>query len=141
MSIDVQISKTQDTAQGDNKYPAMATGLHAAVIKDVKDLGKKSFGDNEPKQTYVAEFVNAKGEQASRFYTPSLFEGNAKSGPSNLASDLKALDGKVPDTFVMRSLIGRQVQVLTKQGVNKKGYPSSKVTDVMAPAPGQNVTA
>lgn len=132
MSIDVVITKT--AAGGGSKFPAMATGLHAAVIKDVKDLGVRDFGHG-PKQSYVAEFVNAKGEEASRFYSPSLFE------KSTLAIDLLALDGKIPDTFVMKSLIGRQVQVLVKNAVNKKGYPSAKVTDVMPPAPGQQVAA
>jgi hypothetical protein len=131
MSIDVVITKTA-AGTGASKFPAMATGLHAAVIKDVKDLGVRDFGHG-PKQSYVAEFVNAKGEEASRFYSPSLFE------KSTLAIDLKALDGKIPDTFVMKSLIGRQVQVLVKNSLNKKGYPSAKVTDVMPPAPGQNV--
>jgi hypothetical protein len=140
MSIDVVITQTADRAEGNNLYPAMATGLHAAVIREVKDLGTKTF-NGKTRESYVAEFVNAKGESASRFYSPSLFPGNAKTGPSNLAADLKELDGAVPESFAFRSLKGRQVQVLVTQGTNAKGYPSSKVVQVLKPTPGQSVSA
>lgn len=130
MSLDVEISQSTDTG---SKYPAMSTGLHEAVIAELRDLGKLSFQGGPGKQTYVARFVNAKGEQASRFYTPSLFE------KSKLAIDLKALDGAVPKTFILSSLIGRQVSVLVKKGINKKGFPTSKVTDVMPPSAGQQI--
>jgi hypothetical protein len=142
MSIETVITKTSGST---NQFPAMATGLHAAVIRNVKDLGEKITKDDRGKEkitrTFLAEFVNAKGEQAARFYTPSLFPGNERTGPSNLASDLNALDGAVPDTFVMKSLIGRQVQVLVDHYTNAKGYPAAKVLKVMPAAEGQNVAA
>lgn len=130
MPIDVVITQTAGTT----KFKAMPTGLHQAVITSVKDLGVRDSGYG-PKQSYVAEFTNAAGETASRFYSPSLFE------KSKLAIDLLALDGKVPETFTLNKLIGRQVQVLAKQAINKKGYPAAKVTDVMPPVAGQAVRA
>ena len=130
MPINVQITKST----GGGKFKAMPTGLHQARIAEVKYLGKRAFSaDEEAKDNYVARFVNTAGEEASRFYTPSLHE------KSKLAIDLLALDGAVPDTFNLGSLEGRQVQVLVQMGKNKKGYDSAKVISVAAPAPGQNV--
>lgn len=113
-------------------FKLMEEGLHAAVISQVKDLGiqKTAFGD---KHTVVARFVNAEGEEASRFYTPSLNE------KATLAKDLIVLDGAIPAKFDIESLVGRQVQVLVTTKTKPDGTTSAKVEKVLKPKKGQNV--
>jgi hypothetical protein len=110
----------------------MSEGLHQAVFADVRDLGKVPgpFGE---KHQIAARLVNAKGEEATRWYTPSLNE------KATLAKDLAILTGSVPSKFDIEKLVGMQCQVLTTTKVNGKGQASAKVEKILKPVAGQSV--
>jgi hypothetical protein len=115
-----------------SKFKSMGEGLHQGVITDVKDLGEvvTSFG---AKHTVVARIKNAAGEEASRFYTPSLHE------KSTLSKDLNAIYGSVPPSFDIESLVGQQVQVFVSETKKADGSIGAKVEKLLKPAKGQNV--
>lgn len=116
-----------------SNFTPMSEGLHAAVITSVKDLGVQQtpFGE---KHSVAVRFTNAEGEEATRFYTPSLHE------KSTLAKDLVVLKGAIPARFDMESLLGEQAQVLVVNKV-KDGKVSAKVDRVLKPKAGQKVVA
>lgn len=113
-------------------FTPMGEGLHQAVVAEVKDLGIISgqFGEQHK---FVARFVNAEGEEASRFYTPSIHE------KSSLYKDWNPIVG-LGEEFDIYSLEGQQVQVFVTAG-EKDGRPTAKVEKVLKPAKGQNVVA
>lgn len=113
-------------------FKTMEEGLHAAVISKVIDL-REQDGPYGKKRTVVARFTNAEGEEASRFYTPSLHE------KATLAKDLIALDGAIPASFDIEQLVGRQVQVLVTTKTKPDGNISAKVEKLLKPKKNQNV--
>jgi hypothetical protein len=110
----------------------MPEGLHQAVFADVRDLGEVD-GPYGKKRQIAARLVNAAGEEATRWYTPSLHE------KSTLAKDLALLTGSIPAKFDIESLVGKQCQVLTTTKINGKGQASAKVEKILKPVAGQNV--
>ena len=89
----------------------MPAGLHPVVITEVKDLGEQpdKFNPGKMRRTVIAVFKNAAGQQADRFYTPSMHE------KSTLRKDLNgAFSGDIPERFFgdMEELVGLQCQIL-----------------------------
>lgn len=95
----------------------MPIGLNPAVIAEVVEKDIPSYDDKSKLERKVlARFVNAEGQEATRFYTPSF---GTKTKESILLKDLKALGivkGEVPENLdVEKELKGRQVIVLISE--------------------------
>jgi hypothetical protein len=120
----------------------MVAGINPAVITDLAEREIPDFNDPSKKvKKIVARFVNADGQEAARFYTPSLNE------KATLTKDLIGLGvvkaNAIPDDLDLEQvLIGRQCVVVIAEGVSKKdGSPTAKIVSVTKPMAGQNVAA
>jgi hypothetical protein len=114
--------------QSNGNFESMPEGLHLATFAEIKDLGEvtNQYGT---KRVIVARLKNDAGQEASRFYTPSLHE------KSKLAKDLTAMYGSVPKSFDIESLVGQKVQLFVTNYVDGKGRTKAKIEKVMK-APG-----
>lgn len=122
----------------------MKPGINPAVItesvlKQIPDFEDKTKLNNK----LVTRFVNAKGEEATRFYSLSFHE------KSDLAKDLIGMGiyesvAAIPQTVkiedVVKMLVGRQCVAVTTVGKpDKNGKPKAKIVSVTGPMDGQNV--
>jgi hypothetical protein len=121
----------------------MSPGMHAAVVTEVRDLGEQpdSYNPGKTRRTVLAVYKNAAGEEAARFYNPTMHE------KAKLGKDVRAITGgAVPATFKdmgdtwPAGLIGMQCQLLVTNKQNTKGYTNADITAVLPPAAGQSVT-
>jgi hypothetical protein len=116
-----------------SSFKVMGEGLHKAKFSEIKDLGEitNQFGT---KRTIAARLVNDAGEEATRFYTPSLHE------KATLAKDLLAIFGKVPTKIeggidgLTKLLVGREVQILVTNSIDGKGRQKAKIEKLLKAA-------
>lgn len=121
---------TQKSSPGN--FPPLPEGLNQVTISEVKDLGKQP-GPYGEKETVVIRFANEKGEEASKFVSPSLHE------KANLTKVVKAVLGAVPKELDLTTLVGTPCQVLVthRPSQKKPGQIIAKIENVLKAAPGQ----
>lgn len=122
-------------------FTPMSEGVHQAVIAKAEDLGdapNKYYDANDPKSKPTKRalrvvLLNAKGEEARRYYTASLHE------KASLAKDLKSIFGTVPDKVDVAKLVGTQCQVVVTSERGSDGKTRAKIQSFLKPAEGQKV--
>jgi hypothetical protein len=121
----------------------MKPGINPSVITEAVVRGIPNFEDRSKiDHKLVTRYVNAKGQEASRFYTLSFNE------KATLVKDLIGLGlftaETIPNTMTVEALIkllvGKQCVVVATAGKpNQQGQPTAKISSVTEPMEGQNV--
>lgn len=130
-------------SSGNFESNPMKAGINPAVITDAVIRDIPNFDDKtKMDRKLVTRYVNAVGQEASRFYTLSLNE------KATLVKDLIGMGkyadyASIPDTLddIESILVGSQCVVVSTLGTNSKGEKTAKITAVTEPMEGQNVKA
>jgi hypothetical protein len=119
----------------------MPAGIHQCVISEVIQKDVPNFENPNVLETkIIARFVNAKGQEATRFYTPSFGD------KATLTEDLRGLglQSYIPakpgvEVDVEKLLLERQCVAVIADYTNRKGESRTKIKAVTKAEPGQAV--
>jgi hypothetical protein len=105
----------------------MKPGINPSVITEAVVRGIPNFEDRSKiDHKLVTRYVNAKGQEASRFYTLSF---TAETIPNTMTVEA-----------LIKLLVGKQCVVVATAGKpNQQGQPTAKISSVTEPMEGQNV--